>query len=369
MTGPTLISSGLLHVVAVAVLCLCLLLAAVVVLSKLVTTRRHAETRKRLAPLRTDLLAVAAGEDSDGAARDRLIDHPDRRGELDRAVVGVLTKVRGAPAEALVEVLRGRDAVARTLRATRSVSSVHRARAFRTLGLLRDAELTDDLLRGLHDRSPEVRLVAARAIGAVGPPAGERAARAVLRAVRTQLAQPGVAAGTATDALVRLGVAAEPAVQQGVTDDDSGVRLVAATVAGRGLFSSCTPQLAVLARTDPGQLVRVAATNALGEIGRLADGPVLVGLTDPSEPTAVRRAAATALGRFGTVEAAATLHALLGDDDRGLAAVAAAALCESDAGRAALNGAAADPEDSGRSARTARATLEVLRLRDGRQQR
>lgn len=367
MTGPTVVSSGLLHVVAVVVLCLCLLLAAVVVLSKLVTTRRHAGSRKRLAPLRTDLLSVAAGEDIDGAARDRLIAHPDRRGELDRAVVGVLTKVRGAPADALVEVLHGRNAVSRTLHATRSVSTVHRARAFRTLGLLRDADLTSDLLRGLHDRSPEVRLVAARAIGAVGPPAGERAARAVLRAVRTHRAQPGVAAGMATDALVGLGVASEPAVQEGVTHDDPGVRLVAATVAGRGLFSSCAPQLAVLARTDTDPLVRIAATNALGEIGRLADGPVLVALTDPAEPAPVRRAAAVALGRLGTADAAAALNALLGDADRGLAAAAAAALGDSAAGRAALTRAAADPEDPGPSARAARATLEVLRLRTGEQ--
>ncbi|GAB3493907.1 HEAT repeat domain-containing protein [Flexivirga lutea] len=365
MTAPSIISSGLLHVVAVVVLCLCLLLAAVVVFSKLLIARRQAATRARLAPLRPDLLEVAAGEDADGAARARLIAHQDHRGELDRALVSVLSKVRGAPAEALVEVLRGRDAVGRTVRATRSMSSVHRARAFRTLGLLRDADLVPDLLRGLHDRSPEVRLVAARAIGAVGPPAGERAARAVLRAVRTQHAQPGVAAGTATEALVRLGVVSQPAVREGITDDDSGVRLVAATVAGRGLFSACAAQLAGLARSDPDQLVRIAATQALGELGRPADGPVLTALTGAVEPVAVRRAAATALGRLGTEDAAVTLAGLLGDADRGLAGVAATALGESAPGQAALDRVAADPAGSAPAVRAARATLEVLRLRSG----
>ncbi|MFC6704702.1 HEAT repeat domain-containing protein [Flexivirga alba] len=365
MTAPSHVSSEQLYFVAVVVLGLCLLLAVVVVLSKLITTHRRTATQARLAPLRPHLLAVASGEDTDGAARARLIAHRDSRGELDRALVGVLTKVRGAPADALVDVLRERDAVTSTLHASRASSSVRRARAFRTLGLLRDADLTTDLLRGLHDRSPEVRLVSARAIGAVGPPAGPRAASAVLRAVRTQRTHPGVAAGTATDALVRLGITSEPAVRDGLTDDDPGVRLVAATVAGRGLFISCAPQLTGLARTDPDQLVRVAATDALGEAGRADDCPVLVTLTSSDEPAPVRRAAARALGRLGTPDAVAALEVLLGDADRGLAAAAATALGDSGPGRDTLTRAAADPDRTAPAVRAARVTLELLRLRRG----
>lgn len=365
MTAPSLVSRELLDVVAVVVLGLCLLLATVVVLSKLITTRRAAATRGRLAPLRTDLLAVASGEDPHGAARTRLIAHRDSRSELDRALVDVLTKVRGTPADELVGVLRSRDAVARALSATRSISSVRRARAYRTLGLLRDPDLTTDLLRGLHDRSPEVRLVATRAIGAVGAPTGPGAARAVLRAVRTQRSQPGVAAGTAADALVRLGIASEPAVRDALTDDDAGVRLVAATVAGRGLFISCAPQLTELARADPDRLVRVAATRALGEVGGVGDGPVLVGLADANEPAPVRRAAADALGRLGTPDAATALETLLGDADRGLAAAAASSLGDSGSGRAALSRAAVDPHSTASAARAARSALEVVRLRRG----
>ena len=83
------LSQSLLDEVLIGVIALCVLLALVVVVSR-VQIARHAEsTRHRLAPLRPDLLAVAAGEDDSGEARDRLVTDRDGGVDLERSVVVV----------------------------------------------------------------------------------------------------------------------------------------------------------------------------------------------------------------------------------------------------------------------------------------
>ena len=72
--------------------------------------RVHAARRNAalLAPHRPLLLAVAAGEDAQGSARASLQQLPDRSWEHVRsAVIAMLARVRGAPAESLVGLLAG----------------------------------------------------------------------------------------------------------------------------------------------------------------------------------------------------------------------------------------------------------------------
>lgn len=353
---------SLLDEVLVAILALCVVLALVVVVSRVWIRRTSATTRERLAPLRPDLLAVGAGEDPSGEARRRLIDDRVAGQTLDRALVDLLTKVRGAPADDLVAVLRERHGVTTALRSLGSASSVRRARATRTLGLLRVPELTDDIVRMLSDRSGEVRIVAARAVGAMGPGAGSSAADAVLRAVRTRRSGPGVPATVAMQTLTQLGVESEAAVSSGLEDADPGVRNVAAAVAGHSLFIRCAPRLARLATSDPDRTVRVTATEALGAVGRPDDVPVIAGLLASQEPPSVRRAAARALGELGGTDAVAVLVSVLADEDRFLAVASATALAQSDEGRRAMRRIAVDSEEP-KSARSAvRGAVQLLDL-------
>ena len=357
------VGSGLLEIVLVGVVAICILLAVAVVAAKIVLARSADKRRRRLAPLRADLLAVAAGE-SDPGACDRLVADTSAGAHLDRAIIELLTKVRGTPADDLVDILRRRDAVDRAVRDLGSRSSVHRARAARLLGLLRDPAHTDALVRMLDDRSPEVRLVAARAIGGLGPQAGPDAGTAVLKAVRDRGDAPGVPATVAVGTLDALGMAAEPAVDAGLADADAGVRNVAAAVAGHSLFLAAAPRLAELATTDPDRAVRVSATTALGHLGRAEHVATIAQLLAAHEPSVLRRAAALALGELSTTDAAQVLLGALIDADRALAVTAAEALSRSSIGRDELTAWAADDDrpEAARSAATG--VLQVLRLRE-----
>jgi len=351
--------------VLVGVIVCCVILALVVVVSRVRIARRAERNRQRLAPLRADLLAVGAGEDETGSARRRLVQDRTAGPELDRAVIDLLTKVRGGPAEDLVEVLRERHGVARALEALGASSSVRRARATRVLGLLRDPSHVNDLVRMLDDRSGEVRIVAARAIGALGPSAGPSAAGAVVRAVRSRRSAPGVPATVAMSTLTQLGVESHAAVAAGLDDDDPGVRNVAAAVAGHNLFVATGSRLAQMAATDPDHTVRVSATEALGAVGRPADVHVLVRLLAPIEPAVVRRAASRALGELGGDVAVTGLVSVLGDDDRFLATSAATALAETEGGRRALRDLAADDAVAPQARSAVAGMLQVLDLRAG----
>lgn len=364
MTDPLPVGQSLLDEVLVGVLALCAVLALMIVISRVRIRRRSATTRERLAPLRPDLLAVAAGEDESGEARRRLVDDRVCGPALDRAVVDLLTKVRGGPADDLVTVLRERHGVSTALRFLHARSSVRRARATRMLGLLRDPALTSDIVRMLDDRSGEVRIVAARAVGAIGPRAGSSAASAVLRAVRPRRSGPGVPATVAMQTLTQLGVESEQAVSSGLEDADPGVRNVAAAVAGHSLFLGCAPRLSHLAANDADRKVRVSATEALGAVGRAGDVPAISRLLAQHEPPGVRRAASRALGELGGTEAVEVLVSVLSDGDRSLAVASATSLSQSDEGREALRRIAADVGAPVASRSAVRGAVQLLDLQD-----
>jgi hypothetical protein len=130
---------------------------------------RRARAERAMRPM---VLAVAAGADiPPGLTSAR--GEPGRAAE--RIVFAYLPQVRGEAAVSLAGVLARRGTVARILRRTRSPRAHKRARAAERLGLIAspEAELRlAELVTG--DQSPEVRIVATRALGKTGSAAAAR---------------------------------------------------------------------------------------------------------------------------------------------------------------------------------------------------
>ncbi|HEY7718303.1 MAG TPA: HEAT repeat domain-containing protein [Pedococcus sp.] len=334
-------TNGLVLPTALAGVCLgCLALAVLVVLTKVRRERREARRRALVAPHRRSLMEVASGEDPDGHGRQALaaVSGPARTA-LDETIVGMLGKIRGLPAEQLVDVLASHGELDRARADLRHRSPVHRARAAQVLGLSRDKEAVDDLVAALRDPSDAVRASAAYSLGLIGDP---RAAGPLLEAVAAPGA--GLPAGLAADALLDLGVGVSEALMHGLVDPDSRARSVAAHLCGVGAFTRPLPLLRDLVVVDPDLTVRETAAHSLGQIGRSEDVAVLARHTEADHPLPLRRVCAHALGDLADPAAVPTLAGLLHDPDPRLAELAAAALVRfGDAGRPALERAADHP--------------------------
>ena len=318
MTSRLLVLAELL----IAAACTGLLLT--IVLSRGRRVRAARRGAALLAPHRPLLLAVASGEDPEGDARARLQHLPDRSWEHVRgAVVAMLAKVRGAPAESLAGLLQARGEVDRATARLRSRSAVGRARGAYLLGLLQDPRHVPALLPLLSDPSAEVRLVAVRSLGLVGDPS---AAEAVLAAVPSRGGRIGVPAWAAAEALIGMGMGVAPGVRAALASADPAVRGVAVTVAGAATLSFLCPELRVLLERDPSPVVRTGAAVALGRLGGPADVGPLARQTAPTQPAALRRTCVAALGELGVAAALSTLSTLLEEQDHRLAELSAEAL-------------------------------------------
>ncbi|HET8601230.1 MAG TPA: HEAT repeat domain-containing protein [Segeticoccus sp.] len=359
MTRPDTVAGHLLLVAGVVIVATCLVLAAVIIVAKVVRARVLRATALRQAPLRPLVLAVAAGEDDDGTARAQLTAVPSsQRADVRDLLVALLSKVRGGPAEDLVAILGELRTVDAARESLHSRSAIRRARAARVLGLMREEAYAADLVGALADRSPEVRLVAARALGMIGDPS---AATAVLEAVRGTHGGVGIPASIAAEALIGMGVGVGPALREALHADDATMRAVAAGVAGVGLFTSTAPRLRVLLASDPDERVRRTAAQALGRLGGPGDVAVLVGSTHADQPTPLRRVAAQALGELGDPSAVPALTALLVDEDRRLAQLSGQALAQ--LGPPGLRVLVEFADGEGAVGRASRAALAVEELR------
>ena len=352
--------SHVLQIVGVVIGLSCAVSVVVIAVAKVHRGRAGVRSSALLLPYRHALIAMASGEDEDGQAKASLYAVPaptwDR---LRPSVVAFLTKVRGTPADDLGELLRSRGEIESAKRMLTSRSAVRRARAAYLIGLVRDMDSVALVLPLLGDPHADVRLVAARSLGAIGEPS---AASGVLDALRTNHGQMGLPAWVAAEALLAMGAQIAPALQIGLASEDPAVRNVCAIVAAHAAFSSTAPQLRILLASDSEGDVRANAAVALGRIGGADDFAVLVRHTDASEATVLRRTCATALGDLGQREGVDTLAVLLGDGDRRLAQLAADALVRiGSEGVARLDEvAAATPQ--GPNALAARAALDIAGL-------
>lgn len=334
------IGAPLLLGATIVVLGACLLLIVLVVA---VRVRRHRRARRDealMSALRLPLITVAAGEDDDGVAAAELTAASGvTRTVLDDTIVEMLTKIRGVPAEQLVDVLQGHGAVEQAREEITSRSVVHRARAAQLLGLARATDAVPLLVDALRDESVEVRNSAAYALGLIGDPA---AAGPVLAAIGAP--DRGLPAATAAEALQSMGVGVSDDLRDAMTDPNPRTRMVAAHLCGERSFIQRLPELRDLLDGDPDITVRETSATAIGRLGRGEDVDVLVRHTVSSEPLALRRACVTALGDLGETAAVPALAALLADADPRLAELAATALLSmGPVGRAALEGHEDDP--------------------------
>jgi len=307
-------------VLAVVLTTLAVLLLALVVhrLGAGLVDARRQRLVQRVRPL---LLEVLADESADPESLDALSSLPDGQWRaLEPTVVGMLGKVRGGARGSLVELLHKRGTLERAARRARSRSWVARCEAAEMLGAARQPQSLPALTPLLHDRDPEVRQVAGRALGRIG---ARDAVEPLLDAVVGPRALP---ARDVASALVLLEPAATAVVVEAVgRAREMQVRAVGAEVLGlRGAVEAATLLVTMLERDDEVE-VRIRAARALGRIGVRAATPPLVGAL-VSESAELRAVAARALGQLGAADAVDALVERLSDSWHRVASNAGEAL-------------------------------------------
>jgi HEAT repeat protein len=323
-SGPTV--DRVVLVVAVVVLVGVL----VVLVAALLTGRwwqRRATARRtaRVAPVRPLLVRVAGAEPDDPAAQDaldRLAALPARTwAAAEPLVVALVGKLRGEARDALVSLLERRGTRERALRGTRRARPGERARSAHLLGVLGGAGALPRLVALLADRDPEVRAVAARALGHLADPS---AAAPLVRA----LAAPDgrLPHQVALSALARTGVASRRPLLGATDDPDARVRARAVEALGLVGAVGTAARLVTALREDPETEVRLRAARALGRLGAPSALEPLIAATAESEPTPLRATAAQALGALGARAAVPVLARLVADPHHWVAHTAAAAL-------------------------------------------
>jgi HEAT repeat protein len=286
--------------------------------------RRRDRIRARLAPV-VERLVSAIDPDRTTEELRPLIASMDRQ---ERPVAAWLLRdlTRDADPrtiERVREILDETGAIELAERSTRRWMPWRRALACEMLGAIGAERSVPVLLERLDDNRGEVRMAAARALGAIGAPGAAGALTSVF------LSRTAVPTGVAYDALRALGPAGAPAFHRGILSDDPTVRLascfgVAWQAREHGDTSAVTKLTRVL-ETDENVRVRTAATMALGLVGGTTPPRALVdALRDPQ--IRVRREAVAALGGFDEPDVVDELAELTGDPDREVALRAAEAL-------------------------------------------
>lgn len=287
--------------------------------------RRLRFDRRRQAivePLRPALLQLAAGEPEDAArALEQLAGLDARRWEaIEPTLESLLLKVRGETKASVVGLLERRGSLAQALARTRSRSVVQRAHGAEVLGAAGRQSALPDLVRMLSDDEPEVRQVAARALGRIRAPG---AAEPLLATLSAQRAVPPRIVATA---ILRIGVGAHPALDAALRHGDALQRSVAAEIAGLSGAFTAVPTLEGLLAGDPEPEVRIRSARALGRIGAGHVVDELLQVVEEDQPVALRIVATRALGDLGDDRAVPRLTQLATDPQYRVAANAATAL-------------------------------------------
>lgn len=238
---------------------------------------------------------------------------------------------------AIVRALEEQGIVDRCLRDTRHRLKWTRARALRVLGELQLQAAVPAVLAALDDPDPDVRNVAARALGSMKLEASDEALVNLLgrheQAVSARIAAMCIEMGTRTGPLlirtlgegtprarfwaarilgeIREGRAAGP-LGQALQDSEADVRSAAAWALGAIADPSTSPRLE-MALADPIWYVRAHAAEALGKIGDPSMAPAL-GAALGDRSWWVRKNALDALVRLGDAARPALTRALESED-------------------------------------------------------
>lgn len=302
-------------VVVLGVACVLALLAVVIVKGS-----RHVRERSRTAhdaAIRRRIMALAVAED---AELDELIDELASVSgpvgdHVEQTLLRMIPEVRGDVREAMIRVLAGRGLLRRSLDRITSHSAIQRAAAAELLGVLGGSEVVAPLTAALHDRSLEVRLVAARALGvAARPEAGGHLVDALSLS-------SGIPHSVAATALLNL-PEQDPAVYlEGLRDRDPGIRYGSAAVVGLLLMSEAADALfqcmvSEADRDNPSDVVISACARSLGRLGFKPATEALAELScSAAAPSSVRQAAGEALKAMPGVEAREVRRRVIGQAD------------------------------------------------------
>ena len=325
--------------------------------------RRGRRSRRDLAlvePFRVLLVPLIVDEWSDPAAVSQILGADGRQWRaLEPHITAMIRKLRGDGREVLVGLLDQRGTIEALSRRLHQIGAVRRARAAELLGLLgeRAPRLQLEQL-ALHDRDPDVRIVAARALGEIGDP---RSARTLLAAAAGHKAVP---LRIAARSLARLGPGAAPDLIDCLVRGEPSARAVSAESLGLLGVTSASRALALAAEQDQALDVRIRSVRALGRIGLPAALPVLERCVGPNQPAPMRAVAARAVGEVGGPMAIALLGRLLDDPTHRVASNAAQALGR--LGDRALPMLRRTAEGPSSGAEHAREVLAERRVRSGR---
>ena len=243
--------------------------------------------------------------------------------ELERplAAVALIERLRPASEEErehVLVVLRDLGAIALLVDSTGSRIPWRRALAVRTLGWAGAEEAVPMLIGRVGDRSRYVREAAVRALGRIGDPQ-------VLPLLGELFRVPGrVPPGVVYDALVSFRAAAESTFAGALRSEHESVRVascfgVAAISEPERARAELTPLLA-----DPQSPVRVAAAEALGQVGG-GVLPTALARASRDEVATVRVAAVRALAAYDDPQAVELAVKALLDPDRDTAVTAGVA--------------------------------------------
>jgi HEAT repeat protein len=347
---------------AVARTTLTVVLGVLVAMTLAVAARRllHHRLQRRhdrmVAASRPLLLSIVASGPVDPETVARLAALPNRLwGACEPAVVSMLAKVRGSSHHALVSVLVQRGTLDRAVQRTRSWSLIARCEAAELIGVSGHRPGGPALVRLLEDRSPEVRRVAARALGRLGDPAG------AVPVFNAALGDRALASRDVAAALVLLDAEATPTLVGIVAEArEPAIRSIGAEVLGLRGTMEATGLLVGMIGNDPSMEVRIRSARALGRIGSDAAVDPLTAVLSSDVPE-LRAVAARALGQVGSSRAVPALVDCLGDPTHRVAVNAAESLTGlGDAGHRALSSVAESGD--ARPAAYAREALALYQL-------
>jgi HEAT repeat protein len=172
-----------------------------------------------------------------------------------------------------------------------------RESAVKVAGYFGYPECVELLLKRRHDEDERVRRAAVEHLPFIED---ERATPALVSALRHET--PKVRASAASALALAEGAEVAASLIEALGDEDSWVRYFAARSLGRQMIVESADALAALAREDKANHVRIAAVEALGNIGGETAFKAVTPLLKSDEPDIVR-VAADALGRMGNTTA------------------------------------------------------------------
>lgn len=290
-------------VIVLTVACAAALVAVVVI--KAIRHRREQRQRGFDAVVRKRVmtLAVAEGDELDALVHDLASTTGAVGTHVEETLLRMVPEVRGEVREAMVRVLDERGLLQKSLARINSSSAIQRAGAGELLGILGGPEVVRPLTRALKDKSTEVRLVAARALGvAARPEAGGYLVDALAM-------DSGVPHSVAATALLSLPDPDPYLFIEGLQDADPGIRYGSAAVVGLLMMSDASEALLEclvreLNRKGASDVVIAACSRSLGRLGHKPATQMLAELACAADASGtVRRAAGEALKNMPGVEA------------------------------------------------------------------